>query len=191
MILSPDAVLKVIDSLNVIGAPYIVTGSLARNVYSTPRSTLDADFVVEMDSQQLSTFFAMLNADFRRDPQTAFETVTGKTQHKLCFRKSNFLIEIFEADPSDPHERSRFERRRAGEMEGRTAFIPTAEDVIVQKLRWFKQIRRTKDRDDARDVMVHQWNVLDWSYIERWCQEHQTLFLLEEIKRQVLKKLNE
>ena len=45
-------------------------------------------------------------------------------------------------------------------------WIPTAEDVIVQKLRW----GREKDRVDARDVMTVQGTALDLHYIENWCQ---------------------
>ena len=182
---SPDAVLAVIDALNGMNASYILTGSLATNVYCVPRSTLDADFVVDLIPERLEKFFASLGANFVREPQMSFETVTGKAQHKFRYRPTKFLVEIFEARMDDPHERARFDRRRAGPVEGRTAFIPTAEDVIIQKLRWFKQIRRTKDRDDVRNVLNEQWNALDWKYIERWCGEHGTSDLLNEIRNEV------
>lgn len=185
MTYSPQAILQVIDALNDGGAPYIVTGSLASNLYCTPRATVDGDFVVDMAADALEKLFARFSEDFTRESQMAFETVTGKTQHKFRYRHTNFLIEVFEARMDDPHERSRFERRRAGNVEGRTAFVPTAEDVIVQKLRWFKQIRRAKDRDDVRDVMLYQWKLLDWGYLERWCGEHGTLELLHAIKTEV------
>lgn len=187
MTFSVQAVLQVIDALNAEDAPYIVTGSMASNLYCTPRSTIDADFVVEMGPDQLERFLKTLQPEFEREPQIAFETVTGKTMHKLRHRDSEFLIEIFEANMDDPHERSRFQRRRAGNVEGRTGFVPTAEDVVVQKLRWFKQIRRLKDREDVRLVMIHQFNVLDWTYLEHWCREHETLQLLDEVKHEVEK----
>ena len=56
-----------------------------------------------------------------------------------------------------------------------------AEDVIVMKLRWFRQ----KDRDDVRNVIAVQRGKLDWAYIESWCQRHGTLVLMEEIRRTV------
>lgn len=47
--------------------------------------------------------------------------------------------------------------------------VPTAEDVIVQKLRW----ARDKDLMDATDVLVVQDpENLDVEYIRRWCREH-------------------
>ena len=71
-----------------------------------------------------------------------------------------------------PHE-SKGSRRReewSGQIE-RQVFLPTAEDVIVQKLRW----GRPKDLEDARDVLAVQTPArLDMGYITRWSGLHQT-----------------
>jgi hypothetical protein len=49
-------------------------------------------------------------------------------------------------------------------MLGRTTWLPTAEDVVVQKLRW----GRPKDLEDARDVLAVQGTEsLDMAYIEQ------------------------
>lgn len=183
--IASEAVMQVIDALNAMSASYMVTGSLATNTYIPPRSTLAADFVVDMASEKIEQLFRRLSADSVQEPQMAFETVTGKTQHRFRHRGSQFLIEIFEAKMDDPHEAARFERRRTGAVEGRQASVPSAEDIVIQKLRWFKQIRRAKDREDVRLVMAHQWRALDWLYVERWCREHGTLDLLNEIKAEV------
>lgn len=74
----------------------------------------------------------------------------------------------------------RFSRRRAGwsSQIGRHVHLPTAEDVIIQKLRW----ARPKDIEDARDVLAVQTPArLDMDYIARWCDVHQTSRRLEEI----------
>lgn len=178
--MSPSAVLRVVDALNQTGAPYLLTGSLARNVYLTPRSTLDGDFVVEMHDDQRQRLFASLAPDFEQEPQMAFETVTGKTRHRLRHRGSKFLIEIFEADMSDAHERSRFARRRPVEIEDLRVFVPTAEDIVVQKLRWFTRLRRAKDRDDVRELLGELRTTLDWEYINVWTREHGTAAALAE-----------
>src|SRR5262245_51024206 len=62
-------------------------------------------------------------------------------------------------------------------MLGRATWLPTPEDVVVQKLRW----GRNKDLDDARDVLAVQGpETLDMGYIRRWCAEHSTA---ERLKR--------
>src|SRR5574338_582062 len=102
---SPDAVLHMLELLQELGASYIVTGSLATKLYKR------------------------MEKDFEQEPQMPFETATGKLQHRFYFRTTSFLIEVFEARMDDPHERARFERSRTGEVEGRHAIIPTAEDI--------------------------------------------------------------
>jgi hypothetical protein len=55
-----------------------------------PRSTLDADFVVEMHAGQRQWLFESLAAGFEPEPQMAFETVAGKTRHRLRHRSRSF-----------------------------------------------------------------------------------------------------
>jgi hypothetical protein len=61
-------------------------------------------------------------------------------------------------------------------------WAPTAEDVLVQKLRW----ARAKDLDDARDVLAIQGTEnLDMNYVRHWCREHGTEGRLEETLERV------
>lgn len=182
MTYSSDAVLFVIDVLNDMGSPYIITDSLATTLYTSPRGSVAADFVVEMEPDELEALFRRLDVRFQQERQMTFETVTGKVQHKFRHRDTPFLVEIFEARMDDPHERARFDRRQSGQVEGRSAFVPTAEDVVVQKLRWAARIARPKDRDDAMKVMAHQWSRLDWAYVEKWADEHGTRALMEQLR---------
>jgi hypothetical protein len=65
----------------------------------------------------------------------------------------------------------------------RDAWLPTPEDVIVQKIRWCLGGRRSKDYDDTVAVMAVQGkSKLDWPYIEKWCGEHGTLEVLAQAK---------
>lgn len=45
-----EAALAVVDALERTGIPYMVVGSLASNLYGTPRSTQDVDIVIQWDS---------------------------------------------------------------------------------------------------------------------------------------------
>ena len=79
----------------------------------------------------------------------------------------------------DPCVLSQFHRRRrmASAQLQRETWLPTPEDVIVQKLRW----GRNKDLDDARDVLAVQGpETLEMAYIEYWCARHGTLLRLQE-----------
>ncbi len=59
--------------------------------------------------------------------------------------------------------------------------MPTAEDVIITKLRW----ARSKDRDDVRDVIAVQGDAIDWPYVHAWADQHGTRGLLDEIRASI------
>jgi hypothetical protein len=181
---SEEAALAVIDVLENAGIAYMVVGSLSSNYYGIARSTKDADFVIQFDARLIPSLIASLAPNFRLDPQMAFETVTGTTKHVLDLTDSPFKIELFHLS-DDPHDQERFRRRQRVKLLGRETFLPTAEDVIITKLRWAVQARRNKDRDDVRDVIAVQGERIDWDYVHSWCDRHGTREALDEIRRSI------
>lgn len=125
-------------------------------------------------------FLEKLGNEFLADPQLSFETNTGTYRQEIKHTRSPFKLELFLLS-SDPHDQARFQRRVEVALFERRLWLPTAEDVVVWKLRW----PRSKDRDDVRGVIGVQGDRLDWSYIEGWCDRHGTRALLEEIRRTV------
>lgn len=178
--MSDYAVLAVIDALAELGIGYMLVGSFSTNLYGIPRSTKDADFVVQFQEKSLSDLARRLPSTLKLDPQASFEMVTATTRRILRCDDSAFVIELFSLS-SDPHDQVRFERRRTEEMLGRHVYVPTAEDAIITKLRWAQGQRRSRDCDDVANVLGIQRARLDWTYIHHWCDEHGTRKLLDEI----------
>ncbi len=170
----------VIQALDACKIPYLLAGSFSSNYYGIPRSTKDVDFVVQLRGGLQSEFARHLGEDFQVNPQLFFETITGTYKQEIAHLRSAFTVEVFQLS-ADPHDQSRFGRRQSVRLDGRDVWFPAAEDVIVTKLRW----GRHKDHEDVRDVISVQRGRLDWPYIEKWCGEHGTLALLNEIRRTV------
>jgi len=118
----------------------MVTGSLASNVYGVERATVDADFVLQPESDSISLLGKSLRPPLQMDSQATFETVTGTT--RFIIRAGNkFKIELFILS-EDPHDQERFQRRRKGQVANQPVWLPTPEDVIITKLRWSKEGKR-------------------------------------------------
>jgi len=75
-----------------------------------------------------------------------------------------FEIELFDIS-SEPFDQSRFHRRQKTSLEGRTVWLPTAEDVIVQKLRWATLGNREKDMLDVVGILKVRRDRLDFTYV--------------------------
>lgn len=179
---SDDAVVVVLDALGAMRIDYMVTGSLASNLFGVPRSTKDADLVIAGDGSKLGQLPSLLQPPLFLDPQMSFETVTATTRFIIQWTGTPFKIELFLLS-DDPHDQERFRRRQKGTLLGRTVWLPTPEDVIITKLRWSLAGKRTKDVDDVRNVIAVQDKRIDWEYVYRWCDAHGTRELLEQIRR--------
>jgi hypothetical protein len=176
-----EATVAVIDALDHSGIPFTIVGSLASNFHGIPRATRDADFLIQIGSASISDLAAALPDGLRLEPQAAFETVTGTTRYLVTLRQSPFVCELFLCG-DDPHDVARFERRERVRVLNREAFMATAEDMIITKLRWAMLANRSKDRDDVRNIIAVRASELDWNYIERWCVTHHTMALLGDIR---------
>mgnify|MGYP000849895415 CR=1 FL=1 len=176
-----EIVAAVIDALEASRIPYMLVGSLSCNCYAIPRSTQDADFVVQAEAASILALAKRLGPEFQLDRQTAFETVTATKRYLLGVSNNPFTVELFLLS-DDEHDLERFSRRRHERFLDRDVAIPTAEDVIVTKLRWSQAGRRTKDVEDVRNVIAVQWGSLDWSYIYSWCEKHGTREILDGIR---------
>jgi len=177
-----DALLALAAALDAAEVPYMIVGSYSSNFYGVPRSTKDADLVLHLPSSGWATLPKLLPPGIVMEDQMGFEMVTSTRKELLQVKESLFQIELFHLS-DDPFDQSRFRRRRKIEIfPGSTVWLPTAEDVVVQKLRWAKGAKREKDFADAVAVTQVQGKTLDWTYIEKWCGEHGTLEVLAEAK---------
>lgn len=177
-----DSLLKLVAAFDAAGVPYMIVGSYSSNFYGIPRMTKDADLVVHLDSLGWQRLPALLPDGIVLEKQMGFEMVTATQRELLRVNDSLFQIELFRLS-DDAHDRTRFERRiRQAIFPGVEVSLPTAEDVIIQKLRWSRGAKRPKDFADTVAVMQVQGKSLDWPYIEHWCALHETLDVLAEAK---------
>jgi hypothetical protein len=182
-----DAVRAVLTAIQKTGVPYMLVGSFSTNTYGIERSTRDLDVLVELGDQSILSVARHLPPGIRIDPQLRFETVTMTRKFEAAIEGTPFTVEFFLLS-DDPHDRERFRRRvQARLLDGQTVSLPTPEDVIITKLRWALLAKRSKDRDDARDVIAVQdvGGTLDWDYIHKWCDLHGTRTLLDEVRASI------
>lgn len=175
-----ELVQLVLGAFDKLQIPYMVVGSFSSNVYGTPRSTKDADFVVNFEKLHINALMSVLGSLFSLEPQMSFETITATPRYRIRHLETAFMFEIFQLS-DDAHDRSRFQRRTSGLIGDLVAFVPTAEDVIITKLRWSLHGKRQKDLDDVRGVVGVQWKNLDVPYIRHWCDQHGTRTLFDQI----------
>lgn len=175
----------VVEALETCQIDYMLVGAYSSNAYGIARATHDVDFVVLIRPGQLKNLMDRLGQEFSLDPQLQIEGITGSVRNVITHLPSTFEIEIFRLNTKDDHHGERFRRRRRQALIeiGREAWIPTAEDVVIQKLRW----QRRKDLDDVVNVLSVSGASLDWEYLNSWTQKHGTHELLQTLLKEVPK----
>lgn len=169
-----ELAIEVVKAAEGAGVDFMAVGAIAAGAYGVPRSTRDVDLLLAVNVEGgVSAVIKALEPHVVFNPQVVFDTLTWGRRHVgQCRVGPPFKVELFEVF-EDPFVQSEFARRKQVfvPMLGRTTWLPTPEDVVVQKLRW----GRNKDLDDARDVLAVQGpETLDMAYVEKWCAEHGT-----------------
>jgi hypothetical protein len=174
-----ELAVRVFEAAETEGVDFMAVGAIAAGAYGVPRSTRDVDLLVSIEiPSNVTALIQRLSGFVIFDAQVSFDTLTWGRRHVGISQSSPpFKVELFETF-EDPFVRSEFSRRQriyVPILQCET-WLPTPEDVVVQKLRW----GRNKDLDDARDVLAVQGpETLDMNYIHHWCGLHGTLDRLE------------
>ena len=178
--MTDDAISRAaLDAIVAAGVEYVLVGGLAVIAHTFPRTTLDVDFVVAAPLGAITRIAAHFPPGFHVDAQPQMELLTGTYRWIVEVEGSTFRVEIFHL-AEDPHHQELFRRRLAMPLPGfaQTVWIPTAEDLVIQKLRW----ARRKDLDDAQNILAVQGEAIDYAHIETWCARHGTLARLAEVR---------
>lgn len=145
----------VLDACEEEQVEHMLTGAFAHGIYGIPRSTKDVDVVLSMAGvDPMRRVVNRLAGIVQFEPQAQFDTITwGKRWVGESRGSQPFKVELFELF-DDPFVQKQFQRKRKmfSRQIQRDTWLPTPEDVIVQKLRW----ARSKDLDDARDILAVQ-----------------------------------
>ncbi len=174
-----ELVAHVVSALEEAGLPYMLAGSFATFAYGLPRSTKDVDFVVDLSQPGFDRAVELMGHHLLLDPQQHLETKTWTRRYILTARESAFKVELFIKD-ADPHHIEQWSRKSImwSSIVRRKVWMPSPEDVVIQKLRW----GRPQDLIDAEHVLAVQAHTLDWRYLEKWCDVHETREVLEKIR---------
>lgn len=170
-------------TLERLGIAHMLAGSLASATYGEARTTIDADFAVHMTPEQAARLASALQADYHVQADALVEAAALKHMSNV-FRKHPFVkIDLHVRAPTGHslEEMRRAQPLAVGESPEAVIRIATPEDVVLQKLRWFRSGDEVSDRQwrDVLGVLKRRASSLDVQYMRKWAQSLGVADLLE------------
>lgn len=186
MAVSPEEALQLIlDKLEGCGIDYMLTGSFASNMHGVPRTTYDADIVIEIERAPLDEFVRGLGNQFYVSREAVREAVSIRSMFNVIHLESGFKVD-FIIRKTRAFSKEEFSRREKGMLLGESRWFATPEDVILVKLEWSKLGESERQFIDAVNVAKVQKENLDRSYLEKWAKE----LGIQELLQRLFKELS-
>lgn len=185
-----DGLKLLVDVLDRLGIPYLIGGSLASSVHGIARATADVDLIAEIRPADVKPLADALAQHFYADAEMMREAIEIGRPFNLIHYETSFKFDVFPRR-SDAFSQLQFERRQlklAG-LGGGTPVkcaVATAEDIILNKLAWFRLGGEVSEQqwNDVRGVIEVRREQLDLPYLRQWAQYLKVDDLLEQVLAQ-------
>lgn len=166
---------------------YAIGGSIASSIYGLARPTMDCDIVAEVRAEHLGELAAELAGEFYADAVMMLENLGRGRPFNLIHLPSAFKFDIFplrrDAYSLRQMERRRYAAARALGPEAVECAVASPEDVLLNKLRWYRLGGERSERQwqDALGILEVQGERLDRGYLAEWSAELGVADLLERL----------
>ena len=182
------AVAPVIDALVALSVRHHIGGSVASSVHGIPRTTLDVDLVADLSVADAGPLVRSLEDAYYVDEDTVLDAIRRRASFNALHLETMYKVDVFvmKARRYDRQAIDRTEMRALTEG-GRLFPVATAEDVVLNKLEWFRKGGEASERRwrDVVYVLSVQAGHLDERYLAVWAEDLGIADLLERAQATV------
>jgi len=174
------AVVRTFDSIGVVST---IGGSIASSFAGEPRSTIDIDIVAAIDGRHIPALVHALSPDFYVDAVALHRAVVLRGSVNLIHQATMLKVDVFVAGGT-PLDRQQLARRRPVEVRpGEVLHVHPPEDILLQKLRWYRLGGEVSDRQwrDILGIVRVQAERLDVGYLRAHAPSIDVTDLLERV----------
>jgi hypothetical protein len=179
-----DLALYVADVFERVRVRYLIRRSVASMIHGEPRLTRDIDFAALMRPEHVEPFASSFDSSFYVDRELIRSAIQRHSLFNLLHVKSGYKVDVHVMVPSS-FQRSELDRalnvRLRNEPEG-FARVASPEDIVLQKLRWYRMGDCVSDQQwrDVLGVLKTTGARIDVAHLRQWAREIEVDDLLEK-----------
>jgi hypothetical protein len=180
----PDPIaiaLVVARALDDLDIAHTVGGSIASSFAGEPRSTLDIDIVAALEEWHAEPLVSALSAEFYVEPESLRRAIRTRTSANLIHQATQLKVDLFVAGGTPLDARQLARRLPVDLGDGRRLYVHPPEDILLQKLRWYRRGGEVSDRQwrDVAAIVRVQGRRLDRQYLREGARVLDVSDLLE------------
>lgn len=180
--------LRVAEIFDEIEVPYLIGGSVASSILGEPRATLDVDIVADLQLSHVQPLVQLMTEEFFIDERMVIEAIERKSSFNVIHLNTMQKVDIFVLS-NQPLAQVEMQRRQLLVLTldpERLAWVASAEDIILQKLIWYRLGNQVSDRQwrDVLGVLKVQADRLDFNYLNQWTQTLELEYLMTQALRE-------
>jgi hypothetical protein len=165
----------VLSAFESAGIAYAVGGSVASSVFGVPRYTQDADLTAEPFPGREEAFVRQFGPDYYISPEAVRQAVHDRGSFNIIHTPTGFKVDVFiqKRRPFDQNLLRRRIPRTDLDPTGRPVLVLSPEDVLLQKLEWFRLGGEVSNQQwgDVLGVLRVQAGRLDSAYLDHWAAD--------------------
>lgn len=167
-----SAVAPVATVFETIGVEYYLAGSVISSLFGIARATADVDVVASLHHEHVRALVAALQDTYYIDEDVVLDAVRRGSMFNVIHLETMLKVDVYTA--TSPFDRSAMARRQRDSLvadePARDFAIASAEDVVLHKLRWYRDGGEVSDRQwsDILGVLRVQGDNLDRGHMRHW-----------------------
>lgn len=166
-------ILQVIDDvvrrLEKAGIPYMISGSIAANIYAEPRFTNDIDIVLQVGNQHRQTIYDCFADNYYVSKVAVEDAFTQLGIVNIIHSRLLVKCDLILLRP-DAFSQVAFKRRQIVAFENLGVCFISLEDLILQKLLWRKETDSEQQLIDVQRLIAQNEKTLDREHLKSWSQ---------------------
>ncbi|MBT4286787.1 MAG: hypothetical protein HOD92_05565 [Deltaproteobacteria bacterium] len=168
------AINPIVKAFENLGVQYYIGGSVASSAYGIARATLDVDLVSNLKTKQVPGLIKVLKKKYYINEQSVVDAIQHSSSFNLIHLETMLKVDVFILK-NTPYDLCAFSRKQIDTLDDQnkiTFFLGSAEDIILNKLNWFKKGDCISDQQwkDILGIIKVQQKQLDQDYLRHWAK---------------------